>query len=452
MSTLWFDQALLPSGWARNVAIEIDGGRIVAVEADRERTGCDEAHAIGVPGLPNVHSHAFQRAMAGLTEVRGASQDSFWTWRQQMYRTVDAMTPDDVEAVAALAYVEMLESGFTRVGEFHYLHHAEDGSRYSNVGEMSARIAAAAETTGIGLTMLPVFYAHANFGGAEPSPSQRRFISSIETYGEIVETARAEVSRLPGAVVGIAPHSLRAATFREIEDILPLAGGGPVHIHVAEQTREVEECLAIEGGRPVELLLARAPVDERWCLIHATHVTDEEVRGIVAAGATVGLCPITEANLGDGIFPAAEFAAAGGHFAVGSDSNVEISAPGELRMLEYSQRLSRRVRNAMAAGSGRSTGRSLFEAALSGGSRALGVEGRGLAVGAPADIVSLDPARAIGAGLDQDAVFDTWIFTGASSLVDCVWRHGIKQVEGGRHRAREVIAARLRASLKRMMI
>lgn len=447
---LWFHSLLLPEGWADNVRLTLADGRFETVTRDVPSKPQDERHEIGLPGLPNLHSHAFQRGMAGLTEQRGPSEDSFWTWREAMYRFVDRMDPDNVEAIAAQAFMEMLEGGFTRVGEFHYVHHDTKGTTYGDIAELASRIAAAASETGIALTLLPVFYAHAGFGGQPAVPGQRRFINDVDRYGRLIDSSRRAVSSLPDAVVGIAPHSLRAATPEEIAAILPLAARGPVHIHVAEQTREVEDCLAWSGKRPVELLLDRLPVDERWCLVHATHVTDAEVDGMIARRAVAGLCPITEANLGDGIFPARSFLDKGGRFGVGSDSNVLIDAAEELRLLEYGQRLALRSRNVLASVSTPSTGRRLFEGALAGGSQALGATG-GIAVGTPADLVSLQANDNALVHRRHDQWLDAWIFTGGRNLVDCVWRAGRKLVADGRHEQREAIGRRYRQTLARML-
>ena len=449
-TALWFRSLLLPDGWADGVRLVIRDGRIETLMKDTPAETGDETHEIGLPGLPNLHSHAFQRGMAGLTEQRGATADSFWTWREAMYRFVDHMGPEEVEAIAAQAFLEMLESGFTRVGEFHYVHHDPDGVPYSNIGELAARIAAAAGETGIALTLLPVFYRHAGFGGLPAAPGQRRFINDIDRYGRLVDASRKAVSSLSGARVGIAPHSLRAATPAEMLEVLPLANGGPVHIHVAEQVKEVEDCLGWSGQRPVELLLDRLPVDERWCLVHATHVTEAESAGIAARGAVVGLCPITEANLGDGLFPAQSFMARGGRFGVGSDSNVLIDAAEELRLLEYGQRLSLRTRNALARPSTPSVGRSLFDSALQGGAQALGAAS-GLVAGQDADIVSLAADDIALAYRHHDQWLDAWIFTGGRRTVDCVWRAGRKLVEGGRHIHRDAIGRRYRKALAKVL-
>ncbi|NBB65672.1 formimidoylglutamate deiminase, partial [Pseudomonas sp. ODNR1LW] len=362
---LWFESALLPGGWAKNVRIGVRAGRIAGLETGVERASTDAGGGIGLPGVTNVHSHAFQRAMAGLTEARGPSDDDFWTWRELMYRFLDRGGPDEIEAITALAFAEMLEGGFTRVTEFHYLHNDPAGRTYADRSEIAGRVVSAAQASGIALTLLPVFYAHSGFGGLPPSHGQRRFISDIDGFADLVTDCRRLTEGLPDARVGVAPHSLRAVAPDELALLPGLAQGGPVHIHVAEQTREVENCLAWSGARPVEWLLDHAPVDDHWCLIHATHVTGSEWRQVIARGAVVGLCPITEANLGDGVFPAADFMRAGGLFGVGTDSNVQIGLAEELRMLEYSQRLALRGR-ALAADPGRSTGRALFERALQG--------------------------------------------------------------------------------------
>ena len=451
MSDLFFAQALLPTGWAENVALGIANERILSVEVGGDASPHAERHTIGLPGLANLHSHAFQRGMAGLTEIRGPASDSFWTWRDLMYRFVALMDPDDIEAIACQAYVEMLEAGFTRVGEFHYLHHDRNGMPYANMAELGERIVAAASATGIGLTLLPVFYAHAGFGGAAPAEGQRRFLNDPERYASLIEASRKALLHHQGSVLGIAPHSLRAATEEEVRAILPLGEMGPIHLHIAEQVKEVEDCLGWSGERPVEWLMNRFDVDEGWCLVHATHLTAEETIRLSACGATAGLCPITEANLGDGVFDAPLFMTGGGTFGVGTDSNVLIDAAGELRQLEYSQRLHRRGRNMLAEGEGVSTGRTAFEAALVGGARALGTPAVGLTPGASADIVSLDAANIALIGRSKDALLDAWIFASRASIVDCVWVAGNKCVEGGRHRAAEGIGRRFRRTMERLL-
>ncbi len=446
---LWFETALLPQGWAAGVRLQIAGGRIERVETGITRAADDERHAIGIPGLCNVHSHGFQRGMAGLAEIRGPEGDSFWTWREVMYRFLDRLDPEQIEAITAQAYVEMLETGFTRVGEFHYLHRDPAGRPYANPVETAERVAAAAERTGIGLTLLPVFYAHSNFGGAAPVAGQRRFINTMDQFGELMEASRKAIAGLQDANLGVAPHSLRAVTPNELAAIVPLAEGGPIHIHAAEQTKEVDDCVAWCGMRPVEWLLDHAEVDEHWCLVHATHMTAVETQRLAASGAVAGLCPITEANLGDGIFPAQSYLARGGRVGIGTDSNVLLNAAGELRALEYAQRLNTCSRNVLADIVGRSTGRGLFDTALAGGAQALGQQAFGLCAGAAADLVSLDANDPTFYGREADALLDSWIFAGGK--VDCVWRAGRAVVRQGRHIAGDEIAAHYRRAVESVL-
>lgn len=448
---LWCEQAWLAEGWRNNVHLSVENGCISLIETGVEAAPGDERHTVLLPALPNLHSHAFQRGMAGLAETAGASDDSFWTWREVMYRFVDRLDPDGMQAIAALAYAEMLESGFGRVGEFHYLHHDTDGRPYGDVAIMAQAIAAAAGETGIGLTLLPVFYAHSGFGGTTPTHGQRRFINDVSRFANLLEGARQAVAGLEDAVVGVAPHSLRAATAGELAEVAAMAAGAPIHIHIAEQVPEVEACLAWSGKRPVEWLFDHADVGPDWCLVHATHITEAERRAIVQSGAVAGLCPITEANLGDGLFPAREFLAEGGRYGVGSDSNVEIDAAAELRLLEYGQRIAHRGRNLLAGGAAKSTGASLYRGALAGGGQALGRSTSGIAMGEPADFVSLKADDPFFAGRSGDSIIDSWIFGGGARLVDCVWRGGVKRVEGGRHIDRDAIDTRYRAAMAKLL-
>ena len=451
MTSLWFDTALIGDSWARSVRVRHAGGLITAIEAGADPEPGDERGAIGLPGLGNLHSHAFQRGMAGLAETRGAEGDDFWSWRQVMYRFVDRLEPEDVEAIAGLAYAEMLEAGFTRVGEFHYLHHDRAGAPFADPAEMAARVAAAAATAGIGLTLLPVFYAHADFGGAAPHAGQRRFVTDPDAYETLLRASRRTVAGLDDAVVGVAPHSLRAATPEELALILPLADGAPIHIHVAEQVREVRDCVAWSGRRPVEWLLDSLDVDAGWCLVHATHLTEDETDRLARSGAIAGLCPITEANLGDGLFPAPRYLEAGGRLGVGSDSNVLIDAAEELRLLEYGQRLHHRARNVLASTHRPSVGGTLFRAALAGGGRALGVGEGGLRLGASADIVCLDGSHPAFQGKRDDTLLDAWLFAARGGAIDRAWRRGVKVVEGGRHRHRAALVEAFRRTLARVL-
>jgi formiminoglutamate deiminase len=445
VTRLWFSSALLPTGWADAVRLTVTDGLIDRVDVGVAPGAGDDRHGAAVPGLPNVHSHTFQRAMAGLTERRGGpAGDDFWTWRELMYRFVDRLEPDDVEAVAAMAFAEMLETGFTRVGEFHYLHHDPTGARYANPAELAVRIVAASSATGIGLTLLPVFYAHSNFGGIAPTHGQRRFVTTPDEFARLLEASRGAIAGHPGSVLGVAPHSLRAVTPDELRAVVQLVPPtAPVHIHVSEQTKEVDDCLAWCGRRPVEWLLDQQELDTRWCLIHATHTTPAELAGVASRGSVVGLCPVTEANLGDGVFDAKTFRATGGRFGIGTDSNVLIDVAGELRQLEYAQRLATRGRNVLATEDMPSVGRALFESALQGGSQALGVAGAGLSAGQPADVVAL------GSVVTGDQLLDVWVFASRIAPIESVWCRGRQVVVEGRHVERDAIERRYRAVIDR---
>ena len=444
-----FATALLPEGWRDDVLVETRDGTITSVTSGV--TAGDAAHFPGpaVPGVPNLHSHSFQRGMAGLAERRGDGPDSFWTWREVMYRFLDRLRPDDIEAIAAFAFAEMLEAGFTAVGEFHYLHHAPDGRAYDNPAETAERIAAAASMAGIGLTLLPVLYAHGNFGGAPPVPGQRRFLNDPDRFGTLLQGSAAAIRNLPDARIGIAPHSLRAVTLDELRAVVAVHPAGPVHMHVSEQVKEVEDCLSAHGRRPIELLLDTVPVDARWCLIHATHADAGEVAALARSGAVIGFCPLTEASLGDGIFDVTAYVEAGGRFGIGSDSLIRVSAAEELRTLEHVQRLRHRSRNTLGA-PGLSTGRRLHAAACTGGARALDRDIGRIAPGARADIVVLDadhPSLAAAAG---DVILDAWIFSADNAAVADVICGGIHVVAGGRHRERDRLAARYRETVRRL--
>jgi formimidoylglutamate deiminase len=447
---LFFDHALLPTGWARDVRVSVADGTIVAITQSAPGSGADRIAGIAVPGAPNLHCHAFQRGMAGLAERRGPAADSFWTWREVMYRFLQRLSPDDVEAIGAFAYLEMLEGGFTTVGEFHYLHHDVDGRPYADLAEMAARIAAASAQTHIGLTLLPSFYAYGGFGGVAPSNGQRRFINDPERFLELVDRSRAAVATLPAARVGIAPHSLRAVTPATLRAVCRGMPDGPIHIHAAEQMREVEECVAALGRRPVEWLIENAELDARWCVIHATHTTEAEVKALAASNAVVGLCPLTEASLGDGIFDGATYLAAGGRFGIGTDSNIQIDAAGELRQLEYSQRLRRRARNVMTLHEGESTGRRLFAAVLAAGAQALQRPIGALVVGSRADIVVLDADHPDLAARSGDHWLDAWIFVAGRSAIKTVLVGGETVVEAGRHKRRLAIEARFKAAIAKL--
>jgi formimidoylglutamate deiminase len=451
MASLHFASALLPSGWAEDVQVVIGNGAISAVTTGVRPAPDDERHQVAIPGIASLHSHAFQRGMAGLAEISGDSTDTFWTWRETMYRFALTMSPDDVEAVATLLYVEMLERGFTRVGEFHYLHHDRDGGLYADIAEMAVRIASAAQSSGIGLTLLSSFYAHGGFGGAAPHEGQRRFICDVDQFAKLVAGSRQTINALPGANLGLAPHSLRAVAPDGLSAIVSLAEGGPVHIHAAEQVKEVGDCLAWSGQRPVQWLLDHHDVNDRWCLIHATHMTADETTALARSGAVAGLCPVTEASLGDGIFPARDYLRARGQMGIGTDSNVLVGVSDELRQLEYGQRLTHRERNVLTSGANVSTGRTLFDAALAGGAQALAQPRAGLQAGARADIVTLDLSHPSLAGRARDALLDGWIFATSNDAIDCVWAGGDKVVTSGRHHLREAARRGFNQAVRRLL-
>ena len=448
---LFFDHALLPGGWARAVRVGVENGVIRSVTADASGEGAERCAGIAVPGMPNLHCHAFQRGMAGLAERRGPAGDSFWTWREVMYRFLSRLTPDDVETIAAFAYMEMLEAGYTTVTEFHYLHHDIDGRPYADLGELAVRIAAAVSATGIGLTLLPSLYMRGGIGGAPPTAGQKRFLNDPDRFLAMVSRSREVVAALPESRVGIAPHSLRAAPAEALQIAVASCPDGPIHIHAAEQVKEVEDSVAVLGARPVEWLLSHADVDRRWCLIHATHMTPAETEALARSGAVAGLCPLTEGSLGDGIFDGARFLAAGGRFGIGTDSNILIDPAAELRQLEYGQRLSHLARNVLAEREGESVGRRLFETAVAAGTQACARPVGSIAAGRRADLVLLDgdhPDIAAGSG---DHWLDAWIFVAGRAAVKHVMIGGETVVECGRHRSREAITRRYVAAVARML-
>lgn len=446
MTVIHAKTALLPTGWANDVAVTVADGRIVSVQTGVSGNGVDCL----LPAPVNLHSHAFQRAMAGMTEARGAGQDSFWTWRTLMYRFLDRLSPDDVQAIAAMVMLEMAEAGYAAVAEFHYLHHAPGGAAYADLAEMSVRIAAAAAETGLGLTHLPVLYERGGCDGRALTAGQLRFGNDPERFAQLWQAAAKVLASLPAdTVLGVAPHSLRAASPAALRMAEALAPNAPIHIHVAEQVAEVTEVLGATGARPVQWLLENHTLSSRWCLIHATQMEPFETEAMAKSGAIAGLCPITEANLGDGIFDGVRFRAHGGAFGVGSDSNVRISLSEELRLLEYSQRLGLKGR-ALLAEEGRSTGRVLYEAACAGGALAGGRQAGAIAAGNWADLMALDCSGPDLQPSRGDMILDTFIFAGDDRMVAEVWSAGRHIVSGGRHTARDGIVARYRSVMARL--
>jgi len=446
----------LPDGWASDVRIEIAGdGTIAGVVPGGVRQGAERLAGICLPGMPNLHSHAFQRAMAGLGERAGPGADTFWTWREVMYRFVARLEPDDVRAIAAQLYVEMLKAGYTAVGEFHYLHLDRDGRPYDDPAAMSWAIVEAAAAAGIALTHLPVLYAADGFGGVAPHAGQRRFVLAVDDLLAIVEAVHRRATADANLAVGLAPHSLRAVPPEELA--AGLAGldaidpGAPVHIHIAEQVREVEECLDWCGARPVEWLLANAPVSPRWCLVHATHMSAAETDRAARSGAVAGLCPTTEANLGDGLFPLRRYLEGSGRIGIGSDSHVSVSPVEELRWLEYGQRLHTLGRNLAALEPGASTGAALFMAALAGGAQALSRETGAIAPGRRADVIVLDADHPNFAGRTGDDLLDAWLFSGNAPLARDVMVGGRWVVRDGRHDREDAVARDYRETVARLL-
>ncbi len=449
--------ALLPGGWVRDVRLDWDAaGRLTAV---RPGAAADAsiARAAGpvIPGMPNLHSHAFQRGIAGLTEYRGQAQDSFWSWRTLMYRFALRLDPAQLEAIALWLYVEMLEAGYTSVCEFHYVHHDADGRPYADDATLALVLLRAAEKAGIGLTLLPVLYQASGFGGLPPGEGQRRFIRSTDSMLALLERLK-PLCDAQGARLGLAPHSLRAVPPDSLRAALAglqaLDATAPVHIHIAEQTKEVDDCIAWSGQRPVAWLLDHAPVDARWCLVHATHMDADEYRRAAASGAVAGLCPTTEANLGDGIFDLPAWRSAGGAWGIGSDSHVCVNAAEELLMLEYSQRLARRERNVAADASQPQVATSMTLAAVRGGAQAAGRAVAGLAVGQQADFVVLDAAHVALAGLPAPEMLASHVFASQrTSAIDAVWVGGRPRARRGRHPLHDSAAAGFVAARRQLL-
>jgi formimidoylglutamate deiminase len=450
---LHFSTALLPTGWESDVALEIDAaGTITGVKS--EQSGRASVSGIALPAMPNVHSHAHQRLMVGLAERAGPGSDSFWTWREVMYGFALRLGPEELQAVAAQLYVEMLKSGFSIVGEFQYLHNQPDGAPYADPAELSLRCLAAAEEAGIAITMLPTLYAYGGFGGKDPVAGQRRFSNDAGRYIRILERLHPLCRDDPMRKLGISPHSLRAVTKELLSDVIValdrLDTAAPIHIHIAEQTKEVDDCLAWSGRRPVEYLMEHFKLSPRWCAIHATHMSEAETAGLAKSGAIAGLCPTTEANLGDGIFPADRFLAAKGAIAIGSDSHITVSPAEDLRQLEYSQRLRDRARNVLADAPGHSTGRRLFDAALAGGAQSMAQPVGAIAPGLRADICVLDAEHPLLIGRKGDEIIDSWIFSGGNTCVKDMFVGGRHVVANRRHVREDEIAIAYRKAVEKL--
>ena len=439
--------ALLDAEWAAEVRIECADGRISSLERGAGAQAGDYRVDTLLPSLSNLHSHTFQRAMAGMTEFRAAGRESFWTWRTLMYRFLDQLTPEQVEAIAALTFMEMQEAGYAAVGEFHYVHHQPGGTPYDRLTELSDRVFAAARTTGIGLTHLPVLYTYGGVQQEALAGGQLRFSNDVDRFLRLTEGCISNLTDLPGDCrVGIAPHSLRATSPADLSQLLEEKPTGPVHIHISEQLKEVQDVEAALGKRPVDWLLDNAEVDARWCLIHATHMTEGETIRLAESGAVAGLCPITEANLGDGPFNGPTFLRHGGSFGVGSDSNVRVSLTEELRTLEYSQRLRDMARNVMVAGEG-SVGQTLYTGAARGGAQALARDAGVIAEGKLADLVAMDRSDPSLCALTDGQLLDGLCFAASDDVVTDTWSAGRHMVKSGRHVARDAVVAAYKSAI-----
>jgi formimidoylglutamate deiminase len=459
VTRLFAAEALLPEGWRKDVLIEVEGGLIKSVASGAAADGAERLGGPLIPGMCNVHSHAFQRAMAGLTERSGPGGDNFWAWRELMYRFLARITPDDHEVIATQLYIEMLKSGYTSVAEFHYLHRDEKGHGYANPAEMAERIVAAADSTRIGLTLLPVFYAHATFGGVAPNPGQTRFIHDVDGFNALVDnvigyqntrTRRGSLRR-----VGIAPHSLRAVTPQELKLIVAhldsIDATAPIHIHAAEQLKEVNDCLTWSHKRPVAWLLDNMNLNDRWCLVHATHLDDDETFRLAKGGAVAGLCPTTEANLGDGIFNAPDYFLQNGRWSVGGDSHVGVDPFRELAVIEYAQRLKSARRNILNTPGVASIGGGLYRQALAGGAQAMGQRIGAIATQCCADLVVMDGDDAALVEHEGDALLDAAIFGPARRPVRDVMASGAWVVREGCHVNEQPALAQYRTTLKRLL-
>jgi formimidoylglutamate deiminase len=448
---LLFERALLPTGIARRVAISVaDDGTLTSVAGDAPQSAGTPVSGLALCGMPNLHSHAFQRGIAGATETAGAAQSSFWGWRETMYRFVGRLGPDDAGAIATLAYLEMLEAGYTSVAEFHYLHHQPNGRPYPDAASMAAAVRAAAQRVGIRQVLLPCLYLASDFGPQPPLASQRRFVLDTGAFLRLFQQLEGAASALQST--GVALHSLRAVPLSAVREVIAaLPADVPIHIHVCEQQREVDACLKFAGRTPIEYLLDSVAVDRHWCLVHATHASPSELQAVARSQAVVGLCPTTEANLGDGIFPLDDFVGAGGRFGIGSDSQVSIDPREELRAAEYALRLQRRRRGLNNRGGQQHCGTSLYSLASLGGAQALGLSSGELIAGAAADIVVVDTDQAQFAGMPDEALLDAHIFAPRPNAVRDVMIAGRWVVRAGRHPQREQIIEAYRRTVEGLL-
>ncbi len=457
MPTYHADTLLAPQGWLRDVAVTVSGDGLITALTAGASPGADAQRLSGavIPGMPNAHSHAFQRAMAGDTELRAGAHESFWTWRQTMYGLANELGPAELELIATQLFIEMLKAGYTSVAEFHYLHRLPDGGAYPGTNALWQAIDAAALATGIGLTLLPTLYLSSDFGGRPLLPEQRRFRLAVEEFLDALAQRRRVLGTHAAATLhtGAALHSLRAVPLESLREAV--AGltaqepAGVIHIHIAEQLLEVRSCQASTGRRPIELLLETGLPGPHWCLVHATHATAAEIRAVAAAGATICVCPSTEGNLGDGFFDAARFLSANGGLCIGSDSEATVSPAEELRWLEYQQRIRRRRRAVLATRREPHVGARLWREAARSGARALGQPVGALAVGRRADWLVLDTEHPSLAGASGDGLLDRLVFGGGGAAIRDVMVAGRWAVRDGHHRLETGAAGQFAAWLAR---
>jgi formimidoylglutamate deiminase len=448
---LFVEKILLNDGWHENKTLCIEDGIITNIEHG-QTANAEIARGIVIPGMINCHSHAFQRAFAGFSEQGSEGQDSFWTWRKVMYQFLDKLSAEDAEVIASQLYIEMLKKGYTRVAEFHYLHHQIDGQNYNSLATMAESIFNAAKTAGIGLTMLPVMYRFSGFGLQQSTDGQKRFINSIEQFNQLVSDCFDLTKQYKNTNIGIAPHSLRAVDKESLESAVTHVRGldskAPIHIHISEQQKEVDDCLAHYGERPVQWLLNNAKLDEHWCLIHATHINESERKAMIKSGAIAGICPTTEANLGDGIFPTTEFLNEQGTFAIGSDSQISVDPIEELRWLEYAQRLIKQQRAILATKEQSSVGLNLWQRAAAGGAQSTNSNTGDLSIGKQADLLVLDANQTKMFAHDEHNILDSMIFASQKNPIQDVMVNGQWVIEGGEHRQEHICAQNFSKLLK----
>ena len=455
MQHIKFTKAFVSGTWQNDVLIAIDdAGTIISLNVDCDTEKLDNAQVIdgyALPGMPNIHSHAFQRAMAGLAEYITSERDSFWTWRDVMYRFAQNLTPDHVYAIARQLYLEMLQAGYSSVTEFHYLHHATGGARYDDPSEMSLTLMRAAEDVGIGLTLAPVLYMSSGFGGTPLSDGQARFGHEVDEYCDLLSVLHTKLDKTTDQRLAVSFHSLRAVPREAMQTVINhienMDDEAPIHIHIAEQIKEVEDCFSHTGSRPVEWLLGEHDLSKKWCLVHATHLSDTEITNLAKSGAVAGLCPTTEANLGDGIFPLKPYLEQGGTIAIGSDSHVSISPIEELRLLEYGQRLTQQSRNIVASAKQPHSGAALYQEALKGGALSSGSNTGEIAVGKQTDLIVLDPASDILVATADKQLLDRFIFSGNQSSTRHVMICGEWQVFDGIHAKANAIKSEFHAAM-----